>query len=52
MPVWRWHDELTPTFEYRTTNGIRLHTALAGRVDGEPVIHFHGFPNAWFGWEA
>jgi len=44
-------DEMTMNFEYITTNGIRLHTALAGPEDGEPVILLHGFPDAWFGWE-
>ncbi len=39
-------------FKYLTTNGIRLHTALAGPEDGEPVFLLHGFPEAWFGWEA
>ncbi len=39
-------------FEYITTNGIRLHTALAGPENGEPVFLLHGFPDAWFGWEA
>jgi len=39
-------------FEYIPTNGIRLHTALAGPEDGEPVFLLHGFPDAWFGWEA
>ena len=39
-------------FEHIATNGIRLHTALAGPEDGEPVILLHGFPDAWFGWEA
>ena len=38
-------------FEFIPTNGIRLHTALAGPEDGEPVILLHGFPEAWFGWE-
>jgi len=38
-------------FEYIPTNGIRLHTALAGPEDGEPVFLLHGFPDAWFGWE-
>jgi len=35
-----------------STNGIQLHTALAGPADGEPVILLHGFPEAWFGWHA
>lgn len=39
-------------FEYISTNGIRLHTALAGPQDGEPVFLLHGFPEAWFGWET
>jgi len=39
-------------FDFILTNGIRLHTALAGPVDGEPVFLLHGFPDAWFGWEA
>ena len=38
-------------FETIPTNGIRLHTALAGPEDGEPVFLLHGFPDAWFGWE-
>ncbi|MCD6423908.1 MAG: alpha/beta hydrolase [Anaerolineales bacterium] len=38
-------------FEYIKTNGVQLHAALAGPVDGEPVILLHGFPEAWFGWE-
>jgi pimeloyl-ACP methyl ester carboxylesterase len=37
-------------FDFIPTNGIRLHTALAGPEDGEPVILLHGFPEAWFGW--
>jgi len=43
---------MTIRFEYLSTNGIRLHTALAGPEDGEPVFLLHGFPDAWFGWEA
>jgi len=39
-------------FEFLLTNGIHLHTALAGPEDGEPLILLHGFPDAWFGWEA
>ena len=38
-------------FDFIPTNGIHLHTALAGPEDGEPVILLHGFPEAWFGWE-
>ena len=39
-------------FKFVQTNGIKLHTAIAGPADGEPVILLHGFPEAWFGWEA
>ncbi len=37
-------------FENISTNSIKLHTALAGPADGEPVILLHGFPEPWFGW--
>jgi len=43
---------MTIRFEHLPTNGIHLHTALAGPEDGEPVFLLHGFPDAWFGWEA
>ena len=39
-------------FEYVETNNVQLHTVLAGPQDGEPVFLLHGFPEAWFGWEA
>jgi len=42
---------MTIEFNYIETNGIQLHTALAGPADGKPVILLHGFPEAWFGWE-
>jgi pimeloyl-ACP methyl ester carboxylesterase len=29
---------------------VRLHVALAGPEDGNPLILLHGFPEAWFGW--
>ncbi len=38
-------------FEFIPSNGIRLHTGLAGPENGDPVILLHGFPDAWFGWE-
>lgn len=43
---------MTIQFQYLATNGIRLHTALAGPEDGNPVFLLHGFPDAWFGWES
>lgn len=32
------------------SNGIRLHVAQAGPIDGPPVILLHGFPEYWGGW--
>src|SRR5688572_12265954 len=32
------------------TNGIKLHTILAGDETGEPVVLLHGFPEFWYGW--
>jgi pimeloyl-ACP methyl ester carboxylesterase len=32
------------------TNGIRLHVAQAGPLDGPLVILLHGFPEFWYGW--
>jgi len=40
------------TFDYISTNGIKLHTAFSGPKEGKPVILLHGFPDAWFGWES
>ncbi|MEZ4487760.1 MAG: alpha/beta hydrolase [Cyanobacteriota/Melainabacteria group bacterium] len=37
-------------FEKISTNGVSLHTALAGPEDGPLVILLHGFPEAWFCW--
>lgn len=42
---------MTIHFAYLSTNGVRLHTAIAGPADGEPVFLLHGFPEPWFGWE-
>jgi pimeloyl-ACP methyl ester carboxylesterase len=43
---------MTIRFAYLPTNGIHLNTALAGTESGEPIYLLHGFPDAWFGWEA
>jgi pimeloyl-ACP methyl ester carboxylesterase len=43
---------MTIDFRFISTNGIRLHTALAGPENGAPIVLLHGFPDAWFGWEA
>ncbi|WP_368504360.1 alpha/beta fold hydrolase [Alkalihalophilus sp. As8PL] len=37
-------------FMYIKTNGITLHTALAGPENGPLVILLHGFPEYWYGW--
>jgi epoxide hydrolase 4 len=36
--------------EYLETNGIRLHTVMAGPKSGVPVILLHGFPENWRCW--
>jgi pimeloyl-ACP methyl ester carboxylesterase len=33
------------------TNGIMLHVAQAGPVDGPLMILLHGFPEFWYGWK-
>jgi len=35
---------------YITTNGIRLHTVMAGPQSGPPVVLLHGFPETWRCW--
>jgi len=35
--------------KYIETNGIKLHTIIAG--SGEPLILLHGFPDFWYGWK-
>ncbi len=40
------------TFDYLSSNRIKLHTAFFGPKNGKPVILLHGFPDAWFGWES
>jgi pimeloyl-ACP methyl ester carboxylesterase len=32
------------------TNGVELHVASAGPVDGPPVVLCHGFPELWYSW--
>lgn len=32
------------------SNGVRLHTVLAGPGEGPPLILLHGFPEFWYGW--
>lgn len=32
------------------TNGITLHTVMAGPAGGPVVVLLHGFPEFWFGW--
>jgi pimeloyl-ACP methyl ester carboxylesterase len=36
--------------QFIRTNGVTLHTVLAGPVDGPPVVLLHGFPEFWYGW--
>lgn len=36
--------------EYMRTNGVTLHTVVAGPETGVPVVLLHGFPEFWGGW--
>jgi pimeloyl-ACP methyl ester carboxylesterase len=38
------------THEQIGTNGITLHVASSGPVDGPPVVLCHGFPELWYSW--
>jgi pimeloyl-ACP methyl ester carboxylesterase len=40
----------TITHEQIPANGIELHVATAGPVDGKPVVLCHGFPELWYSW--
>jgi pimeloyl-ACP methyl ester carboxylesterase len=51
-PAMNLQNKVSINFQKIATNGIYLHTALSGPEDGEPVFLLHGFPDAWFGWEA
>lgn len=42
-------DGVEVAFERIETNGIHLHCALAGPVDGPLVLALHGFPDFWRG---
>src|SRR5688572_15289386 len=36
--------------KFITTNGIRLHTVMAGPKSGPPIVLLHGFPETWRCW--
>lgn len=38
------------TERFVETNGVRLHTIVAGPQDAPLVILLHGFPEFWYGW--
>ena len=43
---------MTTMYEHQfvSTNGITLHTVVAGPEKGPVVILLHGFPEFWYGW--
>jgi Predicted hydrolases or acyltransferases (alpha/beta hydrolase superfamily) len=43
-------DNLKLEETYISTNGIRLHTVIAGPQSGPPVVLLHGFPETWRCW--
>jgi pimeloyl-ACP methyl ester carboxylesterase len=38
------------THEQVASNGITLHVASCGPLDGPPVVLCHGFPELWYSW--
>lgn len=44
-------DDLKSEETFINTNGIRLHTIMAGPQSGPPFILLHGFPEFWRSWE-
>lgn len=36
--------------EYINAGGLRMHVAVAGPVDGDPVLLLHGWPQHWWLW--
>jgi epoxide hydrolase 4 len=43
-------DNLNLEETFVKTNGIRLHTVMAGPKSGPPVVLLHGFPETWQCW--
>jgi pimeloyl-ACP methyl ester carboxylesterase len=38
------------THQYVNANGLRMHVAVAGPEDGDPVLLLHGWPEHWWLW--
>lgn len=38
-------------FQSIQTNGVTLHTAMAGPENGPLLVLLHGFPEFWYGWK-
>jgi pimeloyl-ACP methyl ester carboxylesterase len=36
--------------EYVDVDGLRMHVAIAGREDAEPLVLLHGWPQHWYAW--
>jgi pimeloyl-ACP methyl ester carboxylesterase len=43
----------SPAVEHRFVDAglVKLHVAIVGPPDGQPVILLHGFPDHWIGWK-
>lgn len=50
IPETRWFMESEIRFSFQKTNGITLHVAEAGPLEGPLVVLLHGFPEFWYGW--
>jgi pimeloyl-ACP methyl ester carboxylesterase len=51
MPTLRQLPEVEGvTHEYVDVGGLRMHVAMAGPEDAEPLVLLHGWPQHWYAW--